>query len=312
MAQLGSPNWTGPNSLLLDWNKPHLTSELAAGVEYGAYQRALISVRTAISGLPPRPQPKNPRMLPPDETGLDIQIFIALTEVAQGAGLHFAAPEPAPSVDLMLAGTTLTIHRPLDTDLPAHAAATAALATKRVALAEEILAQNVEPDRFMLDAVGLSLANFPFTHSLIRTTILAANVFCLRIKHWMAVQRPTRVNDPRTNELVIPLPALLPVPAHASFPGGHALQCGAAATVLNGLLHARVDSTVPFEKSSALMALAHRIGVNREVAGLHYAIDTTIGLKVGDWFAKAFELLAVSGNARVLEHLFQEARNEMK
>jgi acid phosphatase (class A) len=64
---------------------------------------------------------------------------------------------------------------------------------------------------------------------------------------------------------------LIPPPGHPSFPSGHALESHMIALAL-----ARV---VPNEGGlhTALLAMADRIGKNREIAGVHFASDTLAG-----------------------------------
>jgi acid phosphatase (class A) len=69
-------------------------------------------------------------------------------------------------------------------------------------------------------------------------------------------------------------PALFPMiasPWHASYPSGHSLE---------GHLMALSLAEIMPDARSALMALAARIGRNREVAGVHFKSDTTAGREI--------------------------------
>jgi acid phosphatase (class A) len=82
-----------------------------------------------------------------------------------------------------------------------------------------------------------------------------------------------RFNRARPSQLAPCLNPSLPVPAHAAYPSGHALQGHVVARVL-GLL-------VP-ESGVALRALGEEIGHEREIAGLHYASDSAASRALGD------------------------------
>ncbi len=58
------------------------------------------------------------------------------------------------------------------------------------------------------------------------------------------------------------------VPAHASFPSGHATEAHLIALLLREALPAAHPA------QALLPALAHRIAINREVLGVHYRSDS--------------------------------------
>ncbi|XSC44863.1 phosphatase PAP2 family protein [Bradyrhizobium sp. RDT10] len=62
-------------------------------------------------------------------------------------------------------------------------------------------------------------------------------------------------------------------PWHASYPSGHSLESHLIALVLGEI--------IPGAKA-ALMALAKRIGENREVAGVHFQSDTIAGREIAE------------------------------
>lgn len=75
---------------------------------------------------------------------------------------------------------------------------------------------------------------------------------------------------------------MLPTPAHPSFPSNHATQATTVAATFSELAkQAGRQEYVPF-----LTGLAHRIGENREYAGLHYASDTEAGNCIGTELAR--------------------------
>ena len=64
-------------------------------------------------------------------------------------------------------------------------------------------------------------------------------------------------------------------PQYTAFPGGHAAVCGMQASLLASLSGAGRGVT------DSLEAIARQIAEDRELAGLHSAIDTTFGLDLG-------------------------------
>ena len=76
---------------------------------------------------------------------------------------------------------------------------------------------------------------------------------------------------------------MIDVPQHGSWPGGHASEGFMAATVLFELIKERAGLNQASEDllEGQLNALAARIATNRVVAGLHYPIDTEVGMVVG-------------------------------
>ena len=81
-----------------------------------------------------------------------------------------------------------------------------------------------------------------------------------------------RFNRARPTQLEPRLHASIPVPAHAAYPSGHALQAELVARVLAELAPARRE---------ALFAVAGVIAHEREVAGLHFASDSAASRTLG-------------------------------
>lgn len=312
-------DWNDPWDTLglLDWNPPQSSNAGAAAADLATYTRALLECRQE---FPPPPRPpidfsRTPPRTEPTESGPDIQVFIAVTEVAQQARLDFAVDMPPSSVSLALgAGMPHACVRPVEPLADAAAQTHQAMAQNGASRLSQILAQNVEPDRFMLDVVGLSKGRFPYCHALLRATILGANVFCLRMKQRFQVPRPSQVRWPVATHPAEPpvfeRPPLLPLPRHSAFPGGHAFQCAAAAVILDSVLGVQPAVIgLPHERT-ALRQLAYGIGLNRENAGLHYRFDTDEGWTAGHWFAERLLALEQDPGMRMFGHLFERARAE--
>ena len=80
------------------------------------------------------------------------------------------------------------------------------------------------------------------------------------------------------------MPAIEPivrVPIYSSYPSGHATQ----AKVL-----ANFFSLIRPSKKKILHTLANRIGINREIAGLHYHSDTEAGFLLAEILTNALDL----------------------
>lgn len=123
----------------------------------------------------------------------------------------------------------------------------------------------------------------PRTIELIDLTLTLASLPCSACASTLAVARPNQVNPSI-------FPAIL-TPAHGSLPSGHATEAFAVARVLYSLLRFKDGRLQPEPEDGApavggplermLMALAARIADNRQVAGLHYPIDTLAGRLLG-------------------------------
>ena len=102
-----------------------------------------------------------------------------------------------------------------------------------------------------------------------------------------------RFNRARPSQLSPSLQPMFTVPGHPAYPSGHGFQSWFVALTLSEL---RPDAR------EALLAMAQRIGVNREIAGVHYPSDT----KAGQSLAEQAFAIAKTGK------LFQEHLAEAK
>ena len=73
---------------------------------------------------------------------------------------------------------------------------------------------------------------------------------------------------------------MIPTPDHSSFPSGHAAEAFALATVMHRLMTGDA-ATEGLQVWAMPFRLAHRIAVNRTVAGLHFPVDSAAGAIVG-------------------------------
>lgn len=138
----------------------------------------------------------------------------------------------------------------------------------------EILAQLGLFSAFYGHLLGLTDARNPKTFELLNTVQLLAGQATMLPKHQLACRRPDEV-DAR----ILPL---IQTPGHGSFPSGHATQAFAMAEVLVALIEAAPDHFADREtRVTLLYRQAHRIAVNRTVAGVHFPMDSLAGAMLG-------------------------------
>ena len=107
-------------------------------------------------------------------------------------------------------------------------------------------------------------ARRPWTAALATVALLAASLSSALLKDAFDRVRPALAEPGVT--------ALVPIPADASMPSGHAATAAAAAGVV-ALLHPRLR--LP------LLALVAAIGLSRVYLGVHYPSDVLAGLALG-------------------------------
>ena len=95
------------------------------------------------------------------------------------------------------------------------------------------------------------------------------------IKHLLDVDRP-HLGMAQANPPILRFNTVIPVPRHASFPGGHAASATALAIVLDSIVCA--DGS----QLHRLKAIEERIAKNRVLAGLHTDLDTKAGEQLGE------------------------------
>jgi membrane-associated phospholipid phosphatase len=101
----------------------------------------------------------------------------------------------------------------------------------------------------------------------------------MRIKHHCWAPRPV---DYSTN-----VHPIIQTPVHSTFPSGHAAEAFALAIILHHLSHkpdAEPRKPLALDGVEALempFRIAHRIAVNRTVAGLHFPVDNAAGAFLG-------------------------------
>jgi acid phosphatase (class A) len=119
--------------------------------------------------------------------------------------------------------------------------------------------------RAFFDLLGRPPASLPLTRALLEHVDRDAMLAVFHAKH--------RFNRARPHQLEPRLQPSIPVPAHAAYPSGHALQ---------GHVVARVLAQLAPDRRAALVALGEEIGHEREIAGVHYAGDSAASRALGD------------------------------
>jgi membrane-associated phospholipid phosphatase len=109
------------------------------------------------------------------------------------------------------------------------------------------------------------------TLELLAAVVRLAILVEMPLKHYCRSPRPIDYSN-----RVMPV---IQTPDHSTFPSGHAIEAFAAATVLSHLYGTHAGDKpgvlgLPFQ-------IAHRIAVNRTVAGVHFPVDSLAGALIG-------------------------------
>ena len=151
--------------------------------------------------------------------------------------------------------------------------------------AAEVVAQVGGTVPFFLHLTGIPAARARHLLELLAFVEVTSGLCVMTAKHALACRRPDELDS-----RILPL---IPTPAHGSLPSGHATQAAAIAKVLNTLLD-EVPQELAHRKgrSKLIKAQAHRIAVNRTVAGLHYPMDSYAGTLIGSGVASIIIAMA--------------------
>ncbi len=149
----------------------------------------------------------------------------------------------------------------------------------------EILVQATDMWPFWTLVTGIDPTRAPRTFELMEVAAQLSPWIGQPIKHMLNVDRPS--------ERSVRVQPLIPVPGHASYPSGHATGAWLFATVMKALLNLRADHPVV----GMLENLAGRIAQNREVAGLHDALDSAAGRELGITLGQFFVASCQGGSA---------------
>jgi len=159
----------------------------------------------------------------------------------------------------------------------------AAYADLRADRASEILAQMDGMAAFLASITYLGPTRAKWTGELLDAVFRLAQFVEFRFKHALACRRP--------NEYSAQIQPIIPTPEHGSLPSGHATESFALADVLMHLLKASPNPVYHQDGYCCqLLRQAARVAINRQVAGVHFPVDSAagalLGLTLGEYFVR--------------------------
>ncbi len=149
------------------------------------------------------------------------------------------------------------------------------LAKDRSTFSAEIVAQATNPLPYWLNLLNITAASHPATWQAILAANECGHVVAMHYKRSFARPRPVQH-----------YPALMPplhTPAHPSYPSGHALEAMTVARIVEHIYPALAQAKPPTRGPAD--ALARRIALNREIAGVHFESDSKAGFILADLLA---------------------------
>jgi hypothetical protein len=224
----------------------------------------------------------------PDISRYDIAVRARLYdfELASALGFEFDGNAAATLTHREMKGTTqqiMRIARPRIELFKGQLAHVIGLTQQRGLRLTEILAELTPPYALWMAVANIDPLRTPRTMELIGCALRLASSVVQRFKHQFVC--------PRAIEYSPFVQPLIATPGHASFPSGHATEAFMVARLIAVLLGKRC----PPAMDRQLQAQAARVGQNREVAGVHFPVDTMAGRLLGDTLA---HYLAYRGQAR--------------
>ena len=145
--------------------------------------------------------------------------------------------------------------------------------TERPEAMGEILNQNQNQQLCFLQLLMMNRNSHPATYFAIKVMARIGEAVMIHFKRHFNRARPSQV-----------CPTLfppVPVPGHASYPAGHAVIANLTAACLKDIVKGPANAPSRSSFDEALDLLAHNIGLNRVIAGLHYRSDIKAGAKAG-------------------------------
>lgn len=181
--------------------------------------------------------------------------------------------------------TKATITRPTYADFESEIPAVLGWAELREERTAEILTQIDSQGAFWASILNLRPGMTNATFELMDIATQLAIFVEMQFKHGFSCYRPVDYS-PQVQPIIT-------TPGHGTFPMGHAVQAYMMATVLNALTNTGVMHSP--ELQTQLYRLAHRISLNRIIAGVHFPVDMAVGAALGITLGQYF-VGAASGN----------------
>jgi membrane-associated phospholipid phosphatase len=143
----------------------------------------------------------------------------------------------------------------------------------------EILAQDLDILTFFASLLPVAAPRRKATFELLTTVQSLCIGLEMQAKHYCWAARPVEFSQQ--------VQPVISTPDHSTFPSGHATEAFAIATVLHRLTTGS-GSAAGLKIWAMPFRLAHRIAVNRTVAGLHFPVDSAAGAILGCAIGDAF------------------------
>ena len=168
------------------------------------------------------------------------------------------------------------------------------MADLRAERAEEILTQIDHQWSFWSALLPLRADLKPRTLEALQSVIWLCVSVEMRFKQVLGVRRPQEFS-PQVQPVIT-------TPGHGSFPMGHATQAYAVAETLRRLLRLNTTDLL----AAQLERQAHRISINRIVAGVHFPVDLVAGMMLGKSLAAFAHACAQPSMTGVMTWSFSE------
>ena len=226
-----------------------------------------------VNPLPPQ-SPANMARWAPDIRALLLQSVFA-------AKLGWAMNPAGTQASVNWGGTPIwQVNRPTPATMATQVGLVRNYIDQRPDRSGEIMSQLGPFGAFFGIILGLTAARNAKTFELLGHVQSLAGLATMMPKHLLACRRPDEV-DAR----ILPL---IQTPGHGAYPSAHAAQAFAMAEVLTSLIRANPAFFADTEKRVDLLyRQAHRIAVNRTVAGVHFPMDSTAGARLGVQIGRA-------------------------
>lgn len=158
----------------------------------------------------------------------------------------------------------------------------------RVDRISEIAVQTVDVMSFYGSLAHLNASRRKKTLELLEIVQGLAITIEMQVKHqcW----------SPRPIDFASEVQPIIQTPDHSTFPSGHATEAYALATVLHHLQNPDATATEGIRSKDMCYRIAHRIAVNRTIAGVHFPVDSAAGAILGIMLGEVVIAMATDGN----------------